>query len=348
MDVNSKDRAKRYKKISFLGEGQFATVYKAEDIENPGTIVAVKKIKLGHRTEVKDGINRTALREIKLIQELNHPNVIGLLDVFGHKASISLVFDFMEWDLENIVKDTSVVLSTPHIKAYMVMILQGLEYLHMNWVLHRDMKPNNVLLDSKGNLKITDFGLAKTFGSPNRVYTHQVVTGWYRCPELLFGATNYSVGVDMWATGCVLAELLLRAPFLPADSDLGQLSKIFETLGTPTVEDWPGMKDLNDFVEFRIFPRIPFSEIFSAAGDDLLDLLDKMFLYDPKRRATATECLKHPYFSNRPAPTVGHLLPKPGGRGAEEEKVPQPSNMLKRKMQESGADAQSIVKKIIF
>lgn len=136
MDEGKNDRAKRYKKISFLGEGQFATVYKAEDTEPgmEGRIVAVKKIKLGHRTEVKDGINRTALREIKLIQELSHPNIIGLLDVFGHKASISLVFDFMEYDLEVIVKDMSLVISPSHIKSYMVMILQGLEYLHMNWV----------------------------------------------------------------------------------------------------------------------------------------------------------------------------------------------------------------------
>jgi len=341
-----KDRSKRYKKISFLGEGQFATVYKAEDTENENRIVAVKKIKLGHRTEVKDGINRTALREIKLLQELSHPNIIGLLDVFGHKASISLVFDFMEYDLEVIIKDMSLVISPPHIKSYMIMILQGLEYLHTNWILHRDMKPNNVLLDSKGNLKVTDFGLAKTFGSPNRVYTHQVVTGWYRCPELLFGATNYGTGVDMWAVGCILAELLLRAPFLPADSDLGQLSKIFETLGTPTAEEWPGMKELNDFVEFKKFPRIPFQEIFSAAGDDLIDLLEKLFCYNPIKRLNTTESLKHPYFSSRPAPTPGPMLPQPGGRNKVEETKPV-SNMLKRKLNDTN-DPQSIVKKIIF
>lgn len=341
-----KDRSKRYKKMSFLGEGQFATVYKAEDLDNDNRIVAVKKIKLGHRTEAKDGINRTALREIKILQELSHPNIIGLLDVFGHKSSISLVFEFMETDLEVIVKDLSLVLSAPHIKSFILMTLQGLEYLHQHWILHRDMKPNNLLLDPNGVLKIGDFGLAKTFGSPNRMYTHQVVTRWYRCPELLFGAKNYGVGVDMWAVGCILAELLLRVPFLPGESDLGQLSKIFETLGTPTKEVWPEINALPDFVEFKAFPRIPFSEIFSAAGDDLLDLLEMLFLYDPTKRINATDALKHSYFSNRPAPAPGSLLPRPGQQ-KEQDKIHGTSNSLKRKIEDPfGADITA--KKLIF
>ncbi|KAJ8781955.1 hypothetical protein J1605_010703 [Eschrichtius robustus] len=175
MAVDVKSRAKRYEKLDFLGEGQFATVYKARD-KNTNQIVAIKK----------------------------------LLDAFGHKSNISLVFDFMETDLEVIIKDNSLVLTPSHIKAYMLMTLQGLEYLHQHWILHRDLKPNNLLLDENGVLKLADFGLAKSFGSPNRAYTHQVVTRWYRAPELLFGARMYGVGVDMWAVGCILAELLLR------------------------------------------------------------------------------------------------------------------------------------------
>jgi len=346
MDEKIKDRSKRYKKTDFLGEGQFATVYKAEDLENDNQIVAVKKIKLGHRTEVKDGINRTALREIKLLQEISHPNIIGLLDVFGHKSSISLVFEFMETDLEVIAKDTSLVLSPPHIKSFVLMTIQGLEYLHQHWILHRDMKPNNLLLDPSGVLKIGDFGLAKVYGSPNRVYTHQVVTRWYRCPELLFGAKNYGVGVDMWAVGCILAELLLRVPFLPGESDLGQLSKTFETLGTPTESDWPDMKNLPDYVDFKPFPRIPFSEIFSAASDDLLDLLEKLFLYDPVKRINATDALKHPYFSNRPAPAPGSQLPRPGNK-KEEKVLAGASHALKRKIEDPfGPDITA--KKLIF
>uniref|UniRef100_A0A8D3E0P0 Cyclin-dependent kinase 7 n=1 Tax=Scophthalmus maximus TaxID=52904 RepID=A0A8D3E0P0_SCOMX len=273
MALDVKTRNKRYEKLDFLGEGQFATVYKARD-KTTDTIVAIKKIKVGHRTEAKDGINRTALREIKLLQELHHPNIIGLLDAFGHKSNISLVFDFMETDLE-------------------------------------DLKPNNLLLDGNGVLKLADFGLAKSFGSPNRAYTHQVVTRWYRSPELLFGARMYGVGVDMWAVGCILAELLLRIPFLAGDSDLDQLTKIFEALGTATEETWPGVSSLPDYVSFKIFPGTPLEHIFSAAGDDLLELLQGLFTFNPSTRNTATQALKMSYFSNRPGPTPGPQLPRP-------------------------------------
>ncbi|XP_039399675.1 cyclin-dependent kinase 7 isoform X1 [Mauremys reevesii] len=343
--MDARARAKRYEKLDFLGEGQFATVYKARD-KNTNQIVAIKKIKLGHRSEAKDGINRTALREIKLLQELSHPNIIGLLDAFGHKSNISLVFDFMETDLEVIIKDSSLVLTQSHIKAYMLMTLQGLEYLHRHWILHRDLKPNNLLLDENGVLKLADFGLAKSFGSPNRVYTHQVVTRWYRAPELLFGARMYGVGVDMWAVGCILAELLLRVPFLPGDSDLDQLTKIFETLGTPTEEQWPGMSSLPDYVTFKSFPGMPLQHIFSAAGDDLLDLLQGLFIFNPCTRVTATQALKQKYFSNRPGPTPGSQLPRPNCP-AEALKEQQNSLLnLKRKRTE-GID-QGLPKKLIF
>ncbi|XP_041102539.1 cyclin-dependent kinase 7 isoform X2 [Polyodon spathula] len=301
-------RAKRYEKLDFLGEGQFATVYKARE-RNTDKIVAIKKIKLGHRLEAKDGINRTALREIKLLQELSHQNIIGLLDAFGHKSNISLVFDFMETDLE-------------------------------------DLKPNNLLLDENGVLKLADFGLAKAFGSPNRVYTHQVVTRWYRAPELLFGARMYGVGVDMWAVGCILAELLLRVPFLPGDSDLDQLTKTFEALGTPTEEQWPDMTSLPDYVSFKMFPGTPLEHIFSAAGDDLLELLQGLFTYNPCTRLTASQALKKRYFSNRPGPTPGPQLPRPNCSVEALKEQQNTSIGIKRKW--DGAEQATLVKKLLF
>nr|XP_042117668.1 cyclin-dependent kinase 7 isoform X4 [Peromyscus maniculatus bairdii] len=323
MAVDVKSRAKRYEKLDFLGEGQFATVYKARD-KNTNQIVAIKKIKLGHRSEAKDGINRTALREIKLLQELSHPNIIGV-----------------------IIKDNSLVLTPSHIKAYMLMTLQGLEYLHQHWILHRDLKPNNLLLDENGVLKLADFGLAKSFGSPNRAYTHQVVTRWYRAPELLFGARMYGVGVDMWAVGCILAELLLRVPFLPGDSDLDQLTRIFETLGTPTEEQWPDMCSLPDYVTFKSFPGIPLQHIFIAAGDDLLDLIQGLFLFNPCTRTTASQALKTKYFSNRPGPTPGCQLPRPNCPAEALKEQANPSVATKRKRTEA-LEQGILPKKLIF
>ncbi|XP_028740670.1 cyclin-dependent kinase 7 isoform X1 [Peromyscus leucopus] len=312
-----------------------------------GFHLPTSQIKLGHRSEAKDGINRTALREIKLLQELSHPNIIGLLDAFGHKSNISLVFDFMETDLEVIIKDNSLVLTPSHIKAYMLMTLQGLEYLHQHWILHRDLKPNNLLLDENGVLKLADFGLAKSFGSPNRAYTHQVVTRWYRAPELLFGARMYGVGVDMWAVGCILAELLLRVPFLPGDSDLDQLTRIFETLGTPTEEQWPDMCSLPDYVTFKSFPGIPLQHIFIAAGDDLLDLIQGLFLFNPCTRTTASQALKTKYFSNRPGPTPGCQLPRPNCPAEALKEQANPSVATKRKRTEA-LEQGILPKKLIF
>lgn len=295
-------------------------------------IVAVKKIKIGSREEAEDGINRTALREIKLLHELSHENVIGLLDVFGHKSNVSLVFDFMDTDLENIIRDTKIVLTPANVKAYLLMTLQGLEYLHLNYMLHRDLKPNNLLVNSQGVLKIGDFGLAKFFGSPGRLNTHQVVTRWYRCPELLFGARQYGTGVDIWAVGCILAELLLRVPFLPGDSDLDQITRIFQTLGTPTEEQWPGMKTLPDYMQFKFFPAIPMQHIFTAASDDLIALMEKLMAMNPLSRCNCTEALKMAYFSSKPAPTPGPKLPMP--TSLSQQKADEKPN-LKRKLLES-------------
>ncbi|KAG8227782.1 hypothetical protein J437_LFUL006416 [Ladona fulva] len=335
-------KLKRYEKIEFLGEGQFATVYKAKDTETD-TIVAVKKIKVGSRAEAKDGINRTALREIKLLQELKHPNIIGLRDVFGHKSNVSLVFDFMDTDLEVIIKDNSIVLTPANVKAYILMTLQGLEYLHVNWILHRDLKPNNLLVNSKGILKIGDFGLAKFYGSPNRIYTHQVVTRWYRSPELLFGARMYATGVDMWATGCILAELLLRVPFLPGETDLDQLTRIFQTLGTPTEEMWQGVSQLPAYVQFKMFVGTPLKHIFSAASDDLLDLLEKLLSMNPNKRCTCDAALQMPYFRNKPYPTPGPQLPLPSSIKPRAEEKPN----LKRKIFEA-AEGALYSKRLIF
>jgi cyclin-dependent kinase 7 len=291
----------QYEKIAFLGEGQFATVYKAKNAVT-GDIVAVKKIKVGTRADAEDGINRTALREIKILRELDHKNIVRLIDIFGESSNISLVLDFMDTDLEVIIKDNMTVFSPGHVKHYLIQTLEGLEYLHDRWILHRDMKPNNLLVDEAGLLKISDFGLAKQFGDPRRINTPMVVTRWYRAPELLFGARHYSVGVDMWAVGCILAELLLRVPFLPGESDLDQLNRIFKVLGTPTDDVWPHVATLSDFVKFERYDAIPLHDIFTAAGEDLLAVIATLLSLHPGKRLTCSEVLQMDYFRNHPAP----------------------------------------------
>lgn len=302
--------AKRYEKIKFIGEGQFATVYRAKDKEND-TEVAIKKIKIGNIQEAQDGVNRTALREIKLLQELHHENVIALLDVYGKDSGISLVFEIMETDLEQILHERKLMLSLAHIKSYILMTLKGLEYLHKSWILHRDLKPNNLLLNANNILKIADFGLARTFGSPSRIYSHQVVTRWYRAPELLYGSRMYGTGVDIWAVGCILAELFGREPLFPGDTDLDTLDKIITILGTPTEKNWHGVTELPDFVEFNeATTGQPLSERFSAVDQDAIDILESMLRLNPNDRCDCTQALEMPYFNTEPHPTVPEFLPR--------------------------------------
>ncbi|KAH7710353.1 cyclin-dependent kinase 7 [Aphelenchoides avenae] len=311
-----KSKAKpKYEKIKHLGEGQFANVYKAKNLET-GEIVAIKKIKLGSRAEARDGINRTALREIKLLQEIHHDNIINLRDVTGDKTNVSLVFDFMETDLENVIKDRSIILQLTHIKNISMQTLLGLEHLHRHWILHRDLKPNNLLMNSAGRIKIADFGLARFYGSPNRYYTHQVVTRWYRAPELLYGARAYGVGVDIWAVGCIIGELLLRTPIFPGESDLDQLVKTYKILGIPTEEDWPGITSLPDYIQVTGNGEqmgYDLKMVFTAASDDLIELIWQCLRFDPLKRWTATQALQARYFQTEPYACDDSALPITGG-----------------------------------
>ncbi|KAF3444133.1 hypothetical protein FNV43_RR13823 [Rhamnella rubrinervis] len=303
----SKKVADRYLKREVLGEGTYGVVYKAIDTKTEQT-VAIKKIRLGKQ---KEGINFTALREIKLLKELKDPNIIELIDAFPHKGNLHLVFEFMETDLEAVIRDRNIFLSPADIKSYLQMTLKGLSYCHKKWVLHRDMKPNNLLIGPNGQLKLADFGLARIFGSPDRRFTHQVFARWYRAPELLFGTKQYGSGVDVWAAACIFAELLLRRPFLQGSSDIDQLGKIFAAFGTPTSSQWPDMVYLPDYVEYQYVPAPPLRSLFPMVSDDAIDLLAKMFTYDPKARISVQQALEHRYFSSAPLPTIPNKLPRP-------------------------------------
>ncbi|KNC51872.1 CMGC/CDK/CDK7 protein kinase [Thecamonas trahens ATCC 50062] len=297
----------KYDKLSEAGKGQYGVVYRARRKED-GKTVAIKRINQG---DAREGVNFSAVREIRLLQELRHPHVVSLQEVFVHRGGIHLVMDFCETDLEAIVRDPSLRLGTPEIKAYMKMTLEGLAAMHDTWVLHRDLKPENLLVSATEGVKIADFGMARMYGSPNRRMTHQVATRWWRAPELLFGARAYGAGVDMWAMGCIFAELYMRAPLFQGETDLDQLSCIFAILGTVNNAVWPGVSELPDFVEFEPSNGIALGKVVASAPADAVDLMVAMLAYNPASRISATEALQHPYFTNSPPPLPISELPLP-------------------------------------
>lgn len=301
-----------YTKDKKVGEGTFAIVYVGRQIETDRR-VAVKMIKVN---EFKNGLDMTAIREIKFLQEMRHPNVIELLDVFVSEGNINLVLEFLPSDLEMLIKDRAVVFSEADMKSWLLMMVRGVHHCHRNFVLHRDLKPNNMLLAPDGQLKIADFGLARAMAlSPYERMTPTVVTRWYRAPELLMGARHYSGAVDVWSLGIIFAELMLRVPYLAGQSDQEQLEITFKALGTPTPAQWSGVDALPEYRNAST-PRHPpptrqqLQGLFSAASDAALDLMCAMIIMDPTKRITAEQALLAPYFRNDPPPTRTTELPK--------------------------------------
>ena len=213
----------------------------------------MKKIRLESEDE---GIPATAIREIALLKCLTHSSVVELMDVVHHEAKLYLIFEYLEKDLKQFMDargHQNRALPNDMLTSYMYQLVDGVAFCHSNGILHRDLKPQNLLIDTHGHLKIADFGLARTFGVPTRAYTHEVVTLWYRAPEILLGITNYQMPIDVWSMGCIFAEMVNGAPLFPGDSEIDELFRIFRILGTPTTTTWPGVEKLVDYKP--TFPR---------------------------------------------------------------------------------------------
>ncbi|RKP11421.1 kinase-like domain-containing protein [Piptocephalis cylindrospora] len=313
-----------YERLGQVGEGTYGRVFKAKNTET-GELVALKQIRTA--TE-KDGYPITTMREMRLLQRLHHPNIVGLKEIMLQAPYIYLVFEYMDHDLTGLNGNPAYRLDLTHVKCLIQQLLRGLGHMHDVGILHRDLKGSNLLIDRDGLLKIADFGLARldeATGGPGlrRDYTNRVITLWYRPPELLLGSTDYGAEVDIWSAGCILLELLTgKAPFQASD-EIGQLQSIWSTLGTPRIGEeesgdvgrmrWDGVMDLPWWQLLR--PNTPrscrltelYSEHLTPAG---LDFVKGMLSLDPKDRLSASSLLNHPWLQKEaPFPSDSSSIP---------------------------------------
>jgi cyclin-dependent kinase 5 len=241
----------KYEKLEKIGEGTYGTVFKAKNRETQ-EIVALKRVRLDDDDE---GVPSSALREICLLKELNHKNIVRLCDVVHSEKKLTLVFEYSDQDLKKYFDSCNGEMDPDIVKSFMYQLLRGLEFCHSHNVLHRDLKPQNLLINKNGELKLADFGLARAFGIPVRCYSAEVVTLWYRPPDVLFGAKLYSTSIDMWSAGCIFAELANAGrPLFPGNDVDDQLKRIFKLLGTPTEDTWPGVTQLPEFKPYPMYP----------------------------------------------------------------------------------------------
>ncbi|XP_063468647.1 cyclin-dependent kinase 10 isoform X5 [Symphalangus syndactylus] len=333
---------KEFEKLNRIGEGTYGIVYRARDTQTD-EIVALKKVRMDKE---KDGIPISSLREITLLLRLHHPNIVELKEVVvgNHLESIFLVMGYCEQDLASLLENMPTPFSEAQVKCIVLQVLRGLQYLHRNFIIHRDLKVSNLLMTDKGCVKTADFGLARAYGVPVKPMTPKVVTLWYRAPELLLGTTTQTTSIDMCrvsrglaavrsavpraggvsrrlaavrsavlcrAVGCILAELLAHRPLLPGTSEIHQIDLIMQLLGTPSENIWPGFSKLPLVGQYSLRKQ-PYNNLkhkFPWLSEAGLRLLHFLFMYDPKKRATAGDCLESSYFKEKPLPCEPELMP---------------------------------------
>lgn len=301
----------RYTVIEKLGEGTYGKVYKAIHRETQD-FYAIKKIRIQYEDE---GVPSTAIREVSLLKECDHPNVIKLHDVFSQPSALFLVFEFLDMDLRCYFKSHGPFVEPAMLQSASYQCFRGIEFCHGHRILHRDLKPQNVLIDVKNHrLKLADFGLARAFSVPLRAYTHEVVTLWYRAPEILLGVAKYATPTDIWSLGCIVAEMATARALFPGDSEIGTIFKIFRSLGTPDNKVWPGVSELRDFKQEFPQWRDTGLETVKANGPGLgergIGLIQECLRYNPVDRPSARKLLRNSFFDGSDALLEANNLPR--------------------------------------
>ena len=293
--------------LNRVEEGAYGVVYRARDKKTRET-VALKRLKM---EDEEEGFPINSLREINTLLVSQHPNVVKLREVvLGSSVDKTfVVMDFVEHDLKSHMermRRTGQVFLPGQIKCLMVQLLTAVAHLHDNWILHRDLKTANLLLDNGGILKVGDFGMAREYGSSLEQYSPLVVTLWYRAPELLLGQKEYSTHIDVWSVGCIFGELARMSPLFAGEGEQDQLHRIFKFLGTPSERTCPRYKELPTAQKIKLhqYPAVNLRQQFrrETLSESGLELLRGLLTYDPERRVTCREALSRDYFVEEPRP----------------------------------------------
>ncbi|XP_074500978.1 cyclin-dependent kinase 16 isoform X2 [Sebastes fasciatus] len=283
-----------YIKLDKLGEGTYATVYKGRS-KLTDNLVALKEIRLEH----EEGAPCTAIREVSLLKDLKHANIVTLHDIIHTQKSLTLVFEYLDKDLKQYLDDCGNIIHVHNVNLFLFQLLRGLSYCHRRKVLHRDLKPQNLLINERGELKLADFGLARAKSIPTKTYSNEVVTLWYRPPDILLGSTDYSTHIDMWGVGCIFYEMSTGRPLFPGSTVEEELHFIFKLLGTPSEKSWPGISSNDEFVSHN-YPQYRAERLSNHTprlSSEGVDLLSKFLQFEGKKRISAAEAMHHNYFS---------------------------------------------------
>lgn len=312
-----------FETLNHIEEGSYGWVSRARDITS-GEVVAMKKVKMDY---AQDGFPITALREISILKKSRHINIVDLKEILSgdDPQECVLVMEFLEHDLKTLQEDMSEPFMASEVKTLLRQLVSAVGFLHDNYIMHRDLKTSNILLNNRGQLKLADFGMARHIPPPNAPLTQLVVTLWYRAPELLLGTTNYGTEVDMWSVGCILGELLAKEPILQGKNEVDELSQIFTLCGLPSEKTWPGFYRLPNARSLKLprdhrntpgFNRAKFP-FLTAAG---IDLLSSLLSLNPDERPTAKEVLEHNYFREQPKPKPTEMFPTFPSKAGQEKR----------------------------